>query len=256
MTSYNIFIGYDEREPEAYEVCKQSILKHTDSPVNIYKLEHRELRQKGLFNRPWVIDEQGRYLDQRDGKFFSTQFSHTRFLVPHIARELGLRQALFVDSDFLFRTDVKELFEQTNDLCVPVFCVKHDFQVKEGASKMDGQVQTNYPMKLWSSLMMFNILNKRLDKLTPDYVNYMPGSYLHRFEFLKSNSFDKPEIMIGSIEEAWNFIPDHSEKNVDKPKAIHYTYGVPSMKGFEKTKYSEEYWKVLDESQLPYQSRR
>ena len=139
-----IFIGYDSREHVPYEVCKHSIRRHSSAPVDIIKLEHRELRRQGLFDRPWRIEGNGQYWDITDGKPFSTEFSHTRFLVPEICRRNGMTEgwAMFCDSDFLFRADVCELFDMVNN-DYAVMCVKHDYNPDEGI-KMDGMVQQNY----------------------------------------------------------------------------------------------------------------
>ena len=63
-----IFIGYDSREHVPYEVCKHSVRRHASSPLDIIKLEHRDLRRKGLFDRPWSIQGNGQYHDTTDGK--------------------------------------------------------------------------------------------------------------------------------------------------------------------------------------------
>ena len=77
----NVYIGYDSREQEAYEVCRHSLLKFNNEDFSVYPIpvKHQELRDMGLFDRRWVIDEDGQYWDELDGKPFSTEFSHTRF---------------------------------------------------------------------------------------------------------------------------------------------------------------------------------
>ncbi|GMJ14831.1 cadmium 2+ induced [Hibiscus trionum] len=41
---FKIFIGYDPREDEAYEVCRYSILKRTFIPVEITPIVQSDLR--------------------------------------------------------------------------------------------------------------------------------------------------------------------------------------------------------------------
>jgi len=53
--------------------------------------------------------------------------------------------ALFIDCDFVFLDDIKNLFDQVNDTYA-VMCAHHDYTPKEG-TKMDGQQQTIYPRK-------------------------------------------------------------------------------------------------------------
>ena len=65
-----VFIGWDSREDIAYEVCKHSIVKR-NSTVDIIALKQKELRETEVFTRDF-------------DKLSSTEFTFTRFLVPHI----------------------------------------------------------------------------------------------------------------------------------------------------------------------------
>ena len=232
-----IFIGYDSREHVPYEVCKHSIRRHASSPLDIIKLEHRDLRRKGLFDRPWTIQGNGQYHDTTDGKPFSTEFSHTRFLVPEICRRNGMSEgrAMFVDCDFLFLTDVAELFDHINNQYA-VMCVKHDYNPKEGV-KMDGMVQQNYPKKLWSSLVLWNIghpKNKTVDKTK---VNHSDGSYLHQFNWLDDSD-------IGSLPHSWNYVPSVSP-DTNVVKAVHFSLGGPWLLDYREVKYAKEWHQEL-----------
>ena len=62
--------------------------------------------------------------------------------------------ALFIDCDIVFLEDVNNLFSLADDRYA-VMCVKHEFKPKPGL-KMDGQVQTVYPRKNWSSVVLWN----------------------------------------------------------------------------------------------------
>lgn len=227
-----VFIGFDDRQPKAYEVCKHSILKNTSGPVDVYPLEHKDLRRKGLFIREWIVDgETGVLKDLIDDLPFSNQFSHTRFLVPEYAKWLGINQQLlmFVDLDFVFFGDVYKLFNEcTGDKTV--WCVHHDYNPNK-TEKMDFQVQTSYPKKLWSSLMIFNQKKKQLSLYD---VNTMKSSDLHRLNWV-------PDSEIGKIDESWNFIPEHSENRTNQINAIHYTEGLPNLPGYKTSKFSQYY---------------
>ena len=121
-----VFIGFDERQVKAYEVCKQSILDSASGPVDVYPLNHRDLRQKGLFWREWIVEATtGNLKDAIDGLPFSNQFSHTRFLVPQYCSFLGIKEpkAMFVDLDFVFFDDIYLLFNEGQNK--PVSCIKH-----------------------------------------------------------------------------------------------------------------------------------
>lgn len=239
MTKYHVYIGHDERLDEPYQICKASILKYASQEVTVHKLNHKDLRNKGLFSRPWIIKEDGSFEDLRDGRPFSNFFSHARFLTPYQARLDGADYAIFVDCDFVFRQDIIELFKEGIRNKDAFSVVKHDF-FDTHDRKMDGQKQQNYNRKLWSSLMFFKVKDACFDILCPDYVNYMPGNFLHQFKWLG----DKP---IGGLDEKWNFIPEHSEKNVDTIAAIHYTKGVPSMEGYGNCPYNAVYWEYYND---------
>ena len=49
---------------------------------------------------------------------------------------------------------------------------------------MDGAVQTVYPRKNWSSLMLFNCDHPSVRALTPEVVNRESGAYLHRLQWV------------------------------------------------------------------------
>jgi hypothetical protein len=228
-----IYIGYDDREQVAYDVCKASILRRASIPVEVIPLKHQELRRKGLFSRTWRIDTGGQYYCEVDGRPFSTQFSHSRFLVPELARQAGHEWALFVDCDFLFLEDVAKLKAEANKNYA-VQCVQHDYRPNAGI-KMDGMVQQPYNRKLWSSLMLFNVNNRWNEELTPQAVNTWDGRSLHTFSWI-------PDHMIGKLDMGWNWIPGHSD---GKPKAVHFTEGMPFMPGYEHEPHSGDWVREL-----------
>lgn len=218
----NIFIGWDTREAITADVLSHSILKRTQSNVKINYLKHRELRAKGLFRRPWLVEsDTGEWKDLIDNKKFSTEFSHTRFLVPHLMNYKGW--ALFMDSDMIFLSDVQKLFDLVNDKYA-VMCVKHNQQVKPGSKKMDGREQLPYPKKNWSSFFLIKCDHPSNKKLTPEFVNMKTGGELHSFSWLKDHE-------IGELPYTYNFIPGVSPKmpgnSGGMPSVIHYTEGGP-----------------------------
>ena len=250
-----VYVGYDEREHDAYAVCKKSLLSLNEN-VKVEPLHHRELRQMGVFDRPWKILEDGSYEDVRDEKPFSTQFSHSRFLTPLLAalEHPEEEYAVFVDADFVFLQDVEDLVEGIRDYSKntghrpAVWCVKHDFTPTE-TKKMDGMKQEQYSCKLWSSLMVFDLCYFR--GTNPPYVvkdvNTKPGIWFHSFQWLPSSSKD-----VGALYEGWNFVPEHSAERVPNENifAIHYTRGVPTMEDVEVTEQDDFYFDVLDSLSL------
>lgn len=231
----HVYIGYDLREHEAYEVCRFSIERRASVPVAIKPLKHRELRAAKLFTRPWTVSEEGQFIDQRDGKPFSTEFSHSRFLTPILARQDGADWALFCDCDFLFVDDVAKLL-QIADPSKAAMCVQHVHEPPEGV-KMDGVLQTRYRRKNWSSFILFNVKHLANARLTPFAVNYQPGSWLHALGWLDDNE-------IGVLPEGWNHLVGISSGS-GLISAIHFTEGLPTMAGYEDVPFAEAWREEL-----------
>lgn len=233
-----VFIGYDDREAVAYDVCYNSIRTRTKSKVSINKLDHRELRQQGIFKRPWLTESTtGNWRDLIDNKPFSTAFSHTRFLVPHLANYQGW--ALFMDSDMIFRSDIQKLWNLFEDKYA-VMVVKHEHKPKHGM-KMDGREQYAYPRKNWSSFIGFNCAHPSNKKLTPDYVNSADGGEMHRFEWLKDHE-------IGALPKTYNWIEGWSPVEFP-PDVIHYTEGGPWFPECQDVLYAEEWTQEYEKTQ-------
>jgi lipopolysaccharide biosynthesis glycosyltransferase len=223
MDKLKIFVGWDSREDIAYQVCKRSIQDTASVPVEIIPLKQRLLRK------------QGHYWRSAD-KLASTEFTFTRFLVPHLANYEGW--ALFIDCDFVALDDVKKLFDQADDKYA-IMCAQHNYTPKEGI-KMDGQVQHIYPRKNWSSMMLINCGHPSNKKLTKELVNdpKIDGKYLHRFSWLSNYE-------IGEISHEWNWLVGwYKEPEDGKPKFLHYTEGGPWFEEYQNCEYANEYYKV------------
>ena len=213
-----IFVGYDPREDIAYQVCKHSILSKQPA-ADVRTLVQQELRDAGYYSRP--VD-----------KLASTEFTFTRFLIPELTNFNGW--ALFMDCDMILTTDIKELFDQADDKYA-VMCVQHDYTPKAGV-KMDGQKQTIYPRKNWSSVVLWNCGHKSNRKVTQDFVNdpEINGAYLHRFSWLKDKE-------IGELDHTWNYLVGVYD-DIEKPKLIHYTEGGPWFENYRDTEFAQ-LWK-------------
>lgn len=240
QTRLPIYIGYDQREHMAALVCAKTIAQATHYYRTDWResgrmavsemLCHRHLRREGLFTRPWQVDEHGQFWDQRDGRPFSTEFSHSRFLVPHLAHLAGDTGWVgFVDCDFMFRRPAAALL----DYCTPdkaIAVVKVDTSSLTAGLKMDGMRQEPYRRKLWSSLMLWNLDHEANRPLveSPEIANTWAGGSLHNFGWLGS------EDLIGEIPAEWNYIPGISpEPAVGGPAAVHWSQGGPWMRGYE-----------------------
>ncbi|KAH7423055.1 hypothetical protein KP509_12G037400 [Ceratopteris richardii] len=221
-----IFVGYDPREDVAFEVCRHSLLKHATLPVEVIPIKQAELRRNGVYYREKDPTE-------------STEFSFTRFLTPYLAGFEGW--AMFVDCDFLYTADIRELAELIDDRYA-ILCVQHDYTPKT-ATKMDGVVQTTYPRKNWSSMVLYNCSHPKNRILTPTVVNAQSGAFLHRFMWLDDKD-------IGSIPFTWNFLVGHNEMPRGSqvlPKAIHYTSGGPWFEAWQNCDYAQEWIQERDD---------
>jgi hypothetical protein len=213
---FRIFIGWDSREPEAYDVAAYSLKRHASIPVDVRPIKVEELRAKGLYTR------------DKD-PLASTEFTYTRFLTPALAGFGGW--ALFCDCDFLWLGDVGGLIPYTKS-DKAVFCVHHDYTPKE-TTKMDGAVQTSYPRKNWSSLMLFNCGHPSVRKLTPEVVNRESGAYLHRMQWATDDE-------IGELPVTWNWLEGWNEKPAQgTPNVVHFTRGGPWFEQWQNVDYGD-----------------
>ncbi len=224
-----IFIGWDSREEVAYEVCITSLRRHSTRSLEITPLKQEELRRRGLYSR------------SKD-PLASTEFTYTRFLTPFLSGYRGW--VLFVDCDFLFTADIAGLFAMVDERYA-VMCVQHDHRPPE-RTKMDGVVQTVYPRKNWSSLVLWNCAHFANRILTPDVVNGKTGAFLHRFQWLKDSE-------IGVLPETWNWLEGWSKVVAGEvPKAIHFTRGGPWFKNWRDVTFADLWYAERD--QLAQQS--
>lgn len=214
----DIYIGWDSREPIAYDVAKKTLLDRASIPVDVHPIKLAELVEKGAYTRE--VDP-----------LASTEFTYSRFFTPWLAGYKGW--ALFCDCDFLFLDDIAKLTEYL-DPSKAVLCVKHDYTPK-ATVKMDGKVQTNYPRKNWSSFMLFNCEHPSTKTLTPEVINSQTGAYLHRMQWAADEE-------IGGIPERWNWLEGWSEKpGTGTPSAIHFTNGGPWFKDWQNVDYGDEW---------------
>lgn len=212
----DIHIGWDSREPIAYEVAKSSLLQRATCPVGVHPIRLQDLVDRGAYTRD--VDP-----------LASTEFTYSRFFTPWLAGYEGW--ALFCDCDFLFLDDVAKLLAY-RDPTKAVMCVKHDYQPK-ATVKMDGKVQTTYPRKNWSSFMFFNCGHPSTRRLTPELINRESGAYLHRMQWAADEE-------IGEIPVAWNWLEGWNEKPATgTPSAIHYTSGGPWFKDWQQVDYAD-----------------
>lgn len=180
-----VFIGSDPRQPVGYSVLQHSISVRSSKPVSITRLQLDQL----------PIDRKG-----------LTEFTYSRFLVPHLCGYKGL--AVFMDADMLCLGDIAELFALKDQTPIQVVQNKEKFE--------------------WSSLMLFDC--SQCWKLTPESIQYADNLF-------KMDSWAD----IGNLPETWNHCVGY-----DKPgpaKLVHYTQGIPVWPETESCEYAEEWHK-------------
>lgn len=228
-----VFVGWDARETNAFIVARRSLRRHISANkvwmdwISLGALQHR-----GLYTRP---------IEHRDGPNgnpimwdvisdapMSTEHACARFLCKELAQT---GWALFTDGDVLFRADVNELFDQL-DPAKALYCVHHKRTQTTGV-KMDGQMQTQYSRKNWSSVMAFNCEHPANLALTVELINSVPGRDLHRYCWLSDAD-------IGELGAEWNYLVGESPECAD-PKICHFTLGVPDMPGYWDVPYADEW---------------
>ena len=223
-----VYIGFDSRERLAWQVCAASMQARASAPVSISQIGRIDLERRGLYTRR-QHDEAGVQWDDVSAAPVSTDFALARFWVPQLAGRSGW--ALYCDCDFLWRGDVRALFALAEPRYA-VQVVKHDHAPTESV-KMERQVQTSYPRKNWSSLMLFNLSHAGAQRLQPGDLNGLPGRDLHAFCWLKGEE-------IGELPIEWNWLDGYSDPAIDAA-AAHLTRGTPDMPGWEWTRYAREW---------------
>jgi hypothetical protein len=212
-----LFVGHDPREAVGLTVFLQSVLAHTSEPVSITPLTG----------------------NQGSG---SNAFNLSRFYVPVLCKFSGW--AIWMDgADCLLRSDLAEL----GDLVDPQYAVqvvKHNYTPKADRKYIGTEMESPneaYPMKNWSSVILWNCSHHANRALTKSFVKAQSGNYLHRFCWLA-------EEFIGELPKEWNHLVGEQELNPEA-KLAHFTLGIPGFSHYADSDYAEEWKKALRESQ-------
>jgi lipopolysaccharide biosynthesis glycosyltransferase len=216
-----IFIGYDSKVKIAYHVLAESILRNSSTPVTISPINLSNL--KNIYTR-------------KQDPLASTEFSFSRFLVPHLMNYNGW--AIFMDSDMMMLSDITELWNLRNEDYAVQVC-KHQY-TPNSKNKFLGNNQTIYAKKNWSSLMLMDC--SKCKTLTPEYVNTRSGLELHQFKWLDEN-------LIGSIPLEWNWLVGEYPYKEDVHN-IHFTEGGPYFKNYKNTEYANEWFNIYNMTKI------
>lgn len=137
-----------------------------------------------------------------------------------------------MDNDMLCFKDIKEL----DDLSMDEYAlrvVKHNYQ-PQNKLKMYGAVQTVYPRKNWSSLMIMNC--EKLTIWSKRAVSEKSGAFLHRFQGI-------PDSSIGEIPKTWNSLDCMDEQTA----LIHYTNGGPWFEEYTDHPHADKWYEARRE---------
>jgi hypothetical protein len=232
----SIYLGFDPREAAAYAVARSSAKRRLTQPIAIRGVVLARLQELGLYRRPieWRDGPTGNRImwDTISDAPMSTQHANARFLVPRLA---VTGWALFMDGDVLVRGNLVRLFDGL-DQSKAIYCVKHQHMPPSGV-KMDGQEQTRYVRKNWSSVAIWNCEHEANRALTVDVVNSLTGRDLHRLVWLDDEQ-------IGELAPEWNWLVRQSPP-LAEPKVVHFTEGTPDMPGYEDDPYADEWRQEL-----------
>lgn len=212
MNAIPVYVGFDPREAAAYHVFCQSVIERTSLPVAFIPL-----------HRPALNDFDG----QKDG---SNAFIYSRFLIPYLQNWTGF--ALFADGDMTCLEDIAQLWKLREGMAFDkaISVVKHNYESGHARKYIGTPMEApnvNYPGKNRSSVVLWNCNHFANRILTPDFVETAPGSFLHRFSWLKDEQ-------IAALPPEWNALAE--EQDIGAAKLIHFTCGVP---GFEHYRHSD-----------------
>jgi hypothetical protein len=235
----DVIHGAEAREAIGAAVFTFSAIRRTTEPVRFTPLLEKALRFRGLYTRPHEIRD-GVLWDVISAAPMATDFAITRFLLPWLS---DADFVIFADgSDMLFLDDPFSLFCLA-DRKYAVQVVKRDWTPTETV-KMDAQIQTAYPRKGWSSLMIWNRTHPANEALTLEDVNCRPGRDLHRFYWLADDE-------VGELPLRWNLLSGVDPTSVadlstiGRPGLVHFTKGLPTMAGHENDPWAPEWRREL-----------
>lgn len=221
----HVYIGYDSREKAAYDVAAESA---RDFGCEVTPIYEDRLRSAGLLTRP-TDRRGGQQWDFNSNAPQSTDFATSRFWAPILCHD---GYCLFTDCDVVFLANPHGVLEYC-DPSKAVSVVKHKQPVGDTV-KMDGQTQTQYARKNWSSVALYNCNHPATKRMNVSMLNQWPGRDLHAFAWLHDDE-------IGELPPRWNWLVGVQPKPED-PAIAHFTLGVPSLAGHENDAHADIWW--------------
>jgi hypothetical protein len=230
---FRLYVGWDERDWLAFQVCRQSFLRHvTLSPgdFEIVPLIEWDLRRAGYYTRETLLKANGQKFDVQDQRPHSTGFSYTRYLTAWLEyqrpEEERAEWFMFCDADMMFNLDITYLLDSMPENPSPLYVVKHNQpRAEEGTQKIGGLVQQNYAhgRKNWASVMLFYGKAIAATVLLPTAVSSWSRTELDSFSWMADDD-------IGELDQKWNSL--HGVMGCDAGDAAaitHFTLGTPDV---------------------------
>lgn len=217
-----VYYGFDPREEVGAHTFVSSLVHRASAPVALMPLH------LPLFRSFYAAG-------QRDG---TNSFIYTRFLIPFLQGFHGW--AIFCDgADMVIRADIAELWA-LRDRKKAVLVAQHDYRTKHPRKYVGTSMEAaneDYPRKNWSSVMLINCEHPDWAMMTPEMVQAMTGSELHRFSFID------PE-QLGALSLAWNWLADEYGPNEDA-KLLHWTAGIPAWAHYKDAPHADD-WRAAN----------
>jgi lipopolysaccharide biosynthesis glycosyltransferase len=213
---YRVYIGWNPKEPEAAEVCRHSLLKHSTLPIQVHFLKRDDLKKSEIYRR-----DPAREIDDRE-------YPYLRYFVPHLANFTGW--AVYCDPGVVWNADVRELFQHL-DPSAAVHIAKHDPKLTESENQYN------------SGVILWNCGHDSNRQLTPEVCSNQSPTFLHTFEWIQSTA-------IFPLALEWNWLANHYDTPKEgEPKAIHFANGGPWRSDCRHVKYGWYYARAFAEWQ-------
>ncbi len=159
MSHLRVYVGYDPRQPLAYNVLQHSIVRQSSKPVSITPLilGQLPLKRRGL-----------------------TEFTFSRFLVPYLSNYTG--SSLFLDADMVVKGDIAELFD----------CVDQnaDVQVMQEQPQFEwasAMLFNNWRCKKLTPEFVEDASNKMFDLAWAEKVGKFPKEWNHCVGYMEES---------------------------------------------------------------------
>lgn len=237
----HVWIGYDPRETVGFVVSDASVRRHTTGlHARVDRLALAPLQSGGVYTRKMHAVDGQRYDTLSDAPI-STDHAIARFFVPLLCGYEGW--AVFMDGDVLVRRDLSELLA-LKDSTKAVQVVQHlpfNDSVTGDAVKKGGEIQSSYPRKNWSSVMLMNCGHSAWQAMDVERLNTSKGRYLHGFEWMLAGE-------VGRLPNEWNCLVGLQWMMPSDPAIIHYTLGTPDVVAKTNTRqadvlpFADEWW--------------